>query len=183
MVKVVPTHITDSTTDKGPHKLFHFPMFFCIECDFKYEHCCHYKEHLTVHTDENPFQWHVCNFKVLTICKTYYMLNTILEFSHNSMIFHLISYCTKCVYKYEYCSHCKYHFKPHTEKKLFVYSVEILKLHSNSHSNYLEHLLLPLLSYMSCHTPIHLYSLIYFYKKCNLEMIFGNTYIRWRVIT
>ena len=76
-VKVVPTYITDSTTDKGPHKLFHIPMFVCIECDYKYEHCCHYKEHLTVHTDENPFQWHVCNFKVLTIFKTYYMLNTI----------------------------------------------------------------------------------------------------------
>ena len=43
-VKVVPTHITDSTTDKGPHKLFHISMFVCIECDFEYEHWCHYKE-------------------------------------------------------------------------------------------------------------------------------------------
>ena len=114
---------------------------------------------------------------LLAIYKTHYMLNTILELSYNSMIFHLISYCRECAYKYEYCSHHKYHFKPNTEKNLFVYSVDIIKLHSNSHLNYLEHLLLPLLSYMPCHTPIHLYFLIYYFKQSNLEMILVNTNI------
>ena len=60
--KIVPTHITDSTTDKRPQKIFAISMFVCIDSDLKYEQWCYYKAHQTLHTGENPFHWHECNF-------------------------------------------------------------------------------------------------------------------------
>ena len=113
-VKFVGTQITIFTNDKRPHKLFEISVFVCIVCDFKCEHWCHLKPHLTLHISKNPLHWHVCNLKAVASCKTYHMLKTILELSYNTIIFQLINCCTKCAYKYGKWSCLEPHHILHT---------------------------------------------------------------------
>ena len=113
-VKLVANYIIYLTADKRPYELCDISVFLCIICDYKCEHRSHLKPHLTLHTGENHFHCNVCNLKVVAIYKTYHVLKTILDLSYNPVIFHLISQCTVCAYKYGNWSCLKPHHIFHT---------------------------------------------------------------------